>query len=61
MRVSLYTCKGPVARADVMHPSNRKKGNMWGGRHGAGLVNRPQTLRSCKALRGMVRSVVSWS
>ena len=44
-----------------MHPSNRKKGNMWGGRHGAGLVNRPQTLRSCKALRGMVRSVVSWS
>ena len=33
----------------------------WGGRHGAGVGNRPQTLRSCKALWGMVRSVVSWS
>lgn len=33
----------------------------WGGRHGAGVGNRPQTLRSCKALWGLVRSVVSWS
>ena len=34
LRVSLYTCKGPVVRADVIHLNNRKMGNAgreaWG-------------------------------
>lgn len=34
LRVSLYTCKGPVVRADVIHLNNRKMGNVgreaWG-------------------------------